>query len=188
LDAPFAVLNSDDFYGREAFAALGAYLSGPAVQDAAIVPFALERTLSPMGTVTRGVCEIRDGFLASVEELLLIEKKDGAIFNTNPDGTRRPLAADTPVSMNFWGFPPAVIPALRAYWEDFIGRWNGEPKAECFLPLAADHFIKAGLTRIRALEADSEWFGVTYKEDRELAVKRLAALTDKGVYPSPLWS
>lgn len=107
IDAPFAVLNADDFYGREAFAVLGKYLADPASKDAAIVPYKVEPTLSPQGTVTRGVCEIKDGYLTSVNELLAIEKKDGRIFNTNPDGSIRELASDTPVSMNFWGFPPA---------------------------------------------------------------------------------
>jgi hypothetical protein len=122
-----------------------------------------------------------------VDELKAIEKKDGAIFNTGPDGARRDLAADTPVSMNFWGFPAGVFPALQSYFDDFLKSAGAEPKSECYLPLAADWLIKKGFLTIRVLQADSEWFGVTYKEDRETAVKRIAQLVSQGVYPASLW-
>jgi hypothetical protein len=170
IDAPFAVLNADDFYGREAYAVLGKFLAAPGIKDAAIVPYKLEPTLSPQGTVTRGVCEIKDGYLVSVDELLAIEKKAGRIFNTAPDGSKQDLKADTPVSMNFWGFPETVLPHLKKYFDDFIAASGRELKSECYLPKAADWLIKNNHVRIKALEADSEWFGVTYKEDREAAV------------------
>jgi dTDP-glucose pyrophosphorylase len=186
--APFAVLNADDFYGRESFAAIGQFLSTPGLRDGAIVPYRLDRTLSPQGTVARGVCEIRDNCLVTVEELTAIEKKDGIIFNTNSDGSRRELAADTPVSMNFFGFPDTALPHFRKYFDDFIAVSGREPKSECFLPKATDWLIKNKLLEVKALTADSEWFGVTYREDREAAVKRLETLTNQGCYPSPLWA
>ncbi|GHT82668.1 nucleotidyltransferase [Spirochaetia bacterium] len=187
IDAPFTVLNADDFYGREAFAAMGSYLSDPGITDGAIVPFRLEKTLSPQGTVTRGICAVRQGCLSSVDELKAIEKKDGRIFNTGPDGTRQDLSADSPVSMNFWGFPVSIFPKLQNYFDDFLKTSGAEPKSECYLPLAADWFIKQGFLKIRVLEANSEWFGVTYKEDREAAVNRIAELVSEGVYPASLW-
>ena len=189
IDAPFMVINADDFYGREAFDALGAYLSGSAVTDGAIVPYRLEKTLSPQGTVTRGVCEIRDGCLASVDELTAIAREgDGVIYNTAAGGSKRRLPDDTPVSMNCWGFPPAIFTALQRYFDDFLaGPGAKDPRAECYLPMAADWFIKNGLLNIRALEADAPWFGVTYREDREAAVARLAEYTASGVYPAKLW-
>ncbi|MDR3248451.1 MAG: hypothetical protein LBT39_06665 [Treponema sp.] len=187
IDAPFAVINSDDFYGRESFAAMGEYLSSPGLSEAAIVPYRLEQTLSPQGTVTRGVCEVKDGYLLSVDELLAIKKEGGVISNTNPDGTKRELAADTPVSMNFWGFPKAILPEFKTYFDHFITASWKDIKSECFLPKAADKFIKDGVIRIRSLKADSEWFGVTYKDDKEQAVKRIAELTGQGVYPAKLW-
>jgi dTDP-glucose pyrophosphorylase len=187
IDAPFAVLNADDFYGRDAYEAMGRHLSSSPT-EAAIVPYKLEKTLSPMGTVTRGVCAIQDGYLASVDELLLIKREeDGRIYNTFPDGTKKELAADTPVSMNFWGFPPSILPAFRAYFEEFLRAKGAEPKSECYLPLAADSFIKAGKAVFKALPSGSDWFGVTYKEDRETAAGRIAALTERGVYPKVLW-
>ena len=187
IDAPFAVINADDFYGRQAFAAIGKFLSQD-VKDGCIVPYKLGPTLSPIGTVARGVCEIAPGgYLSSIDELTAIEKKDGVIFNTNPDGLRRELKADTPVSMNFLGYPDTILPKFRQYFDDFIKTQGKELKSECYLPKASDWFIKNNYLKMRVVEADSEWFGVTYKEDREAAIKRLAALSAEGVYPSPLW-
>jgi hypothetical protein len=191
IDAPFTVLNADDFYGREAFAVMGKYLADSSGNESVIVPYRLEKTLSPRGTVTRGVCAVKDGCLASVDELTAIEKKDGRIFNTNPDGSIRELAADTPVSMNFWGFPASILPAFKKYVEDFLNVFASDPakhiKSECYIPTAADHFIKNNITKIKVLSANSDWFGVTYKEDREAAVKKIGDLTAAGVYPASLW-
>jgi hypothetical protein len=188
IDAPFAVINADDFYGREAFDLMGKYLSAP-VSEGAIAPYSLHKTLSPQGTVTRGVCEIEKGLLRSVDELTAIAREaDGKIYNTAPDGAKRFLPDDTPVSMNFWGFPTGIFPALRRYFDAFLAEKGKEPKSECYLPMAADSFIKNSILNIRVLEADSEWFGVTYKEDREQAVNRIGRLVEQGVYPPSLWS
>jgi hypothetical protein len=203
IDAPFAVINADDFYGREAFETIGAYLAGN-VAEGAIVPYRLEKTLSPMGTVTRGVCEVRDGYLVSVDELTAIAREaDGKIYNTvvgatvvgatavgdtGNGGTKRRLEDATPVSMNFWGFPVSVFADLRRYFNDFLDTAGGtQPKAECYLPMAADWFIKNGLLKIRVLDADADWFGVTYREDREAAVRRIGEYTAACVYPERLW-
>jgi hypothetical protein len=228
IDAPFAVINADDFYGRGAFEAIGKYLRGAAAHDAGagapgardavalesvIVPFRLDKTLSPQGTVARGLCEIKDDYLVTVDELTaigkvsaiktadtytisdiktsLISEKDDIIINTNPDGSVRRLAPDSPVSMNFWGFPPAILPEFKKYFDSFLKCFAadipGQIKSECFIPTAADHFIKQGIAKIKVLRADSDWFGVTYREDREAAVKKLAELTQAGVYPDSLW-
>ncbi|MDR1444397.1 MAG: hypothetical protein LBI94_05920 [Treponema sp.] len=189
IDAPFAVINADDFYGREAYTALGSCLSSlsGASSDAAIVPYRLEPTLSPQGSVARGVCQVKDGCLCSVEELLTIKKEGNIIYNTNPDGTKRELAPDTPVSMNFWGFPETILPEFKKYFDAFINASYQDIKSECYIPRAADHFIRQGVIRIRSLEAHSEWFGVTYKDDKAAAVRRIAELTAQGVYPAKLW-
>ena len=187
IDAPFIVINADDFYGHEAFDAVGSFLVSVS-SDGAIVPYRLEKTLSPQGTVTRGVCEVKDGYLVSVDELTAIAREgDGKIYNTAADGSKRYLPDATPVSMNFWGFPPTIFNDLQRYFEEFLANSAGQPKAECYLPMAADWLIKNGLLKIRALEADSPWFGVTYKEDREAAIKRVAEFTAAGVYPQALW-
>jgi hypothetical protein len=187
IDAPFAVINADDFYGREAFTALGQYLNSPRLTEGAIVPYKLERTLSPQGTVARGVCAIKDDYLVSVNELTAIAREGGGIFNTAADGSKLKLAADTPVSMNFWGFPPGILPQFKRYFEDFLATSAEQPKSECYIPLAADWFIKNKLLNIRVLRADPQWFGVTYKEDREAAISRIADLVARGVYPERLW-
>ncbi|MDR0908546.1 MAG: hypothetical protein LBM77_02160 [Spirochaetaceae bacterium] len=188
LDAPFAVINADDFYGRPAIAAMGKWLSGPdAEKESCIVPYNLHKTLSPIGTVTRGVCKIEGGYLASVEELkkLARDPADGKIYNT--DGEKRYLPDDTPVSMNCWGYPLQVLPHLHTYFEDFLASSASDPKAECFIPSATDWLIRKGYTKVRVVEANSDWFGVTYKEDKEPTVQRIRALVTQGEYPASLW-
>ncbi|MCL2557396.1 MAG: hypothetical protein FWE09_02865 [Treponema sp.] len=191
IDGPFAVINADDFYGREAFEALGRHLCGPDSREPAIVPYRLEKTLSAQGTVARGVCEIEGGYLRTVDELMAIERKDGRIVNTFEDGSTRELADDCPVSMNFWGFPPDVIPHIRKYFDNFLEDFARDVtaglKSECFIPRAADWLIRQGIARIKALPSASHWFGVTYREDRETAARKLAELTAAGVYPKALW-
>ena len=191
IDGPFTIINADDFYGRPAFTVMGEHLHSPDNAVSSIVPYMLEKTLSPQGGVARGVCEIKDGYLLSVDELTAIQKKDGQIFNTAPDGTIRNLLPETPVSMNFWGFSPEIIPEFKTYFNDFLKTFaanvQGEIKNECFIPKAVDHFIKQGSTKVKVLEANSDWFGVTYKEDREAAIKKIDELTSAGVYPSSLW-
>ena len=191
IDAPFTVINADDFYGREAFAAIGKHLLSPAANEPVIVPYRLDKTLSSQGTVARGVCEIKNDYLVSVEELTAIAEKDGRIINTSADGSIRELAPDSPVSMNFWGFPPSVLPEFKKDFDNFINKLDGDVpgliKKEYYIPLAADQFIKKNIIKIKALWANSDWFGVTRKEDRETAVQKLAELTAAGVYPPSLW-
>ena len=152
-----------------------------------MVPYKLGSTLSPKGTVARGVCEIKDEYIVYIDELLAIEKKDGLIFNTNPDGSRRDLPADTPVSLNFFGYPAEIMPRFKQYFDEFISVSGKELKSECYLPRASDWLVKNNYSKMRAVRADSEWFGVTYKEDKEAAIKRLSELTAQGVYPEQLW-
>ncbi|MCL2608713.1 MAG: hypothetical protein FWD94_02260 [Treponema sp.] len=191
IDGPFAVINADDFYGPEAFRVLGGHLCGPSGDEPVLVPYRLDRTLSPQGGVTRGVCRVKDGYLVSVEELGGIQARDGKLTATDSDGSLRELPADSPVSMNFWGFPAGLIKEFRTYFEDFLADFAADIPAnikdECFIPRAADLFIKKGIAKIKVLQADSEWFGVTYREDREQAVRKLAELTAAGIYPETLW-
>ena len=191
IDAPFAVINADDFYGRQAFSVMGRHLITDDTETSSIVPYRLDKTLSPQGTVARGVCEVKDGFLSGVDELTAIGKKDGRIFNTAPDGSVRNLTPESPVSMNFWGFSPSLLPEFKKYFDNFLNAFAADPKgqikSECFIPVAVDYFIRNGITRVKVLNADSEWFGVTYKEDREEAIKKIDRMTSEGVYPPSLW-
>jgi hypothetical protein len=188
IDGPFTVINADDFYGREAFEVMAAFLRSPDISEGGIVPYHLEKTLSPQGTVTRGICAIQGDYLVSVDELTAIEKQGGIIFNTAADGSRQEFPPDTPVSMNFWGFPAGIFSPLQRYFEEFLRVPENLPKAECYLPMAADWFVRNRLLKIRALAADSSWFGVTYREDREAAAARIGELTARGIYPASLWT
>lgn len=191
LDAPFTVLNADDFYGREAFAVMGKYLTESENPIPSIVPYRLEKTLSQQGSVARGVCKVENGYLVSVDELTEIEKKGSSILNTYGDGSAIELAPETPVSMNFWGFSPDILPEFQKYFDDYLKTFAADPagqiKSECFIPKAVDHFIKQDIIKVKVLEANSDWFGVTYKEDREAAIKKLDEMATSGIYPSPLW-
>jgi NDP-sugar pyrophosphorylase family protein len=187
IDSPFSVINADDFYGREAFAAMGKFLAESGQKEGAIVPYLLEPTLSKKGTIARGVCKISGDYIESIDELTAIEKKDGVIFNTGADGAKQELAPDTPVSMNFLAYPDSILPRFKQYFDDFIVASGGDLKKECYLPRATDLFIRKGYLKMRVLNANSEWFGVTYKEDKDIVIKRLTELTTEGVYPESLW-
>jgi dTDP-glucose pyrophosphorylase len=188
IDFPFAVINADDFYGRQSFEVMGKFLADSGLKEGAIVPYMLESTLSKTGTVTRGVCKISGDYIVSIDELTAIEKKDGVIFNTASDGAKQELSPDTPVSMNFLAYPDSILPRFRQYFDEFIATSGAELKSECYLPKASDWLIRNGYLKMRVLNANSEWFGVTYKEDKETAIKRLAELTSQGVYPNSLWA
>jgi hypothetical protein len=191
----FAVINADAFYGREAFEIMGTYLGSPAItqqklptiKQGYIVPYKLKNTFSDEETVARWVCEIKDGCLASVNELTAITREKKGIFNTAENGSKEELAPDMPVSMNFWGFPRSILPGLRKYFFDFLNESENLPKDECPLPRGVDWIIKNGLLTIRVLEADTEGFGLTRKEDQETASRRIAELVAEGVYPASLW-
>jgi len=166
-------------------------LRNPEAGTSAIVPYLLEKTLSPQGTVARGVCEVAGGYLVSVDELTAIGKKNGRIINTASDGSIRELAPDTPVSMNFWGFQPEIIHEFKKYFDLFLKSFAADMKvhikSECYIPKAVDHFIRQKKNKVKALSANSDWFGVTYREDREAAVKKIEDMTAAGIYPSSLW-
>lgn len=186
IDSAFTVINADDFYGREAFVAIGAHLAANPLQ-AAMVPYPVVKTLSSQGGVARALCHIQDGYLQGSYEMTCIAQEDAGIFNTNPDGSKTHLEPDAPISMNIWGFPPCVLSDLRTYFDEFLETIPDILKSECYLPSFANWLIKTERQSIRALQADSEWFGVTYPGDREAARMRIAGLTASGVYPEKLW-
>jgi hypothetical protein len=186
IDAPFTVINADDFYGRQAFAAMGNFLKNNP-DTGALVPYPVAKTLSSEGTVARAFCHIKDGYLTAIEEMVGIAPEGDTLFNTWADGTKQVLSPDTPISMNVWGFPPTVFPDMKRYFEDFLAATQDLSRSECYLPSFIDWLIHNHLCNFRALEADSEWFGVTYQGDRENARTRIAALIASGEYPARLW-
>lgn len=188
VKAPFAAINADDFYGAEAFSTLAGFFSAPRnPSEFAIVAYKLRNTLSPYGTVSRGVCDLdSQGFLANVTECTSIQPSSTGASQTLPDGTERIFSGDELVSMNFWGFTPLLFPYLEELFIDFLKEKGGDAKSEFYIPSAVTNLIERQLVTVKALSTDSSWFGVTYREDRPEVVGALANLTEAGVYPSPL--
>ena len=183
IHAPFAAINADDFYGAESFRLLGAFLSAvdPAAHPAtfAMAGYRLDKTLSEHGTVARGICEAgADHLLRGVEEITdLARRADGTIGSGN-----RTFAPDTPVSMNFWGFTPQIFPLLGGKLGGFLAANAGSEKAEFYIPSAVAEMISTGEATVRVIPTASDWFGVTYREDRPKVVESIARLVSSGAY------
>lgn len=183
----FAAINADDFYGRGAFTALAAHFA-TGVADYAMVGFTLRNTLSEHGTVARGLCRVdENGFLTHIEEITAIEKDgEGARYRENGGGMHR-LAGDEPVSMNFWGFDPTCFEKFRRYFADFLTTNLDSEKAEFYIPSAIKAAIDEGSARVRVLRAESQWYGVTYREDKPAVERGIRSLIESGAYPERLW-
>ena len=190
INEPFAVINADDFYGRDAFQKLADFLNGlnGSENHYCMVGYRLQNTLSESGAVARGVCETDDkDFLKSVVERTHIERKDGAIQYKESEDHWFELPENTPVSMNMWGFTPDYFKYSQEYFVKFLELNQSNPKAEYFIPLMVDHLITNKIADVKVLDTTSKWFGVTYAEDRDSVVAKLQSLVDKGEYPTPLW-
>jgi UTP-glucose-1-phosphate uridylyltransferase len=188
IDSPFAVINADDFYGAESFLLLAHHLQSGAA-NYAMVAFVLRNTLSEFGSVARGVCTVGGGdYLQSVVELTGIERKNGGISNTDATGRTSPLTGDEPVSLNMWGFTPAVFGQLRNSFHRFLARNGSDLKAECYIPATVNELITTGETRVKVLHTPDTWFGITYREDRARVIENIGQLIQRGCYPERLWS
>ncbi|WP_209329851.1 nucleotidyltransferase family protein [Lunatimonas salinarum] len=186
---PFAVINADDFYGREAFQALGSFLSGEVRPDLhCMVGYAIKNVLSDYGTVSRGVCDYSaDGNLKGmVERTSISRREDGSILH-EANGERIQIAEDTPVSMNCWGFHPSVFHETERLWSVFLETQGRELKSEFYIPTVANTLIQEGKAAVRILEGGKTWFGVTYAEDRPIVIEALKRLHEAGVYPEKLF-
>lgn len=189
LDAPFTVVNSDDYYGRSAYNILGSYLSGLNNTDTthAMVGFVLENTMSRSGSVSRGICKVKDGNLVSMEENTKIEyTPDGGIVSHMDDGDRM-LTGKEPVSMNFFGFTPSAIEPFEEYWEDFKRNSIKEEKKECLLPNGASELVTGKKGSIKVFTSSDRWFGMTYPEDKKIVMDSLKEKIESGYYPERLW-
>ena len=192
VNTPLAVLNADDFYGRDSFAKVAAYLDERAPAGGlygAMCGFKVANTLSENGTVSRGVCQVSDGNLASVVEHTKIVRNEntGVIESLLDDNSVMPLSEDTLVSMNLWGFSPAIFGEIERMLTEFLAKRGNELKSEFYIPSVADELIKSNLMQIKMLTTNSTWFGVTYREDRDKTVATLRDLTDNGEYPEQLF-
>lgn len=188
IKEPFAVINSDDYYGRDAFETLGKYLSSiPADStDHAMVGYTLGKTMSESGSVSRGVCSVKDGKLESIVENLKIYYENGKIISDL--GEKKVLmTGEETVSMNLFGFSLKAFERFNSYWEDFIKANISSPKAEALLPVAASDIIKSGEGSIKVFKSNESWFGMTYPEDRQIVKKEIEAKISGGYYPEKLW-
>jgi choline kinase len=185
---PFAVINADDFYGRNAFEQAVRFLqTGCDTRTFGIVGYDLAATLSEHGTVNRGVCQLNEeGDLASITERINIARVNGII--TCQDGLApETLSEDTKVSMNFWCFATSFFDRTATQFANFLNESGQELKSEFFIPLVADQFIQEG-GKIKVVPTQSSWFGVTYKEDAPFVQQSLEILINAGEYPSKLWN
>lgn len=186
---PFAVINADDFYGRDALAKLGGYLSSvdPSSLHFAMVGYRLDLTLSENGSVARGICDIAaDGSLRGVTEMTKLVRAGEKAENREDEANPVAVPLDARVSMNCWGFTPALFGELEARFAAFLAARGTELKSEWYIPFVVDELIREGKADCRVLPTDSAWFGVTYREDRPAVVSAIAALVAVGDYPANL--
>ena len=190
IKEPFAVINADDFYGRNSFEVIAKELSTPKSRkgDYCMVGFRVGNTMSESGSVARGVCENKDGFLTTVVERTAIaynEKHEIAF--TDETGKEQILDPNTPVSMNLWGFTPDYFEFSEKYFVDFLKENINTPKAEFFIPLVVNELVTKGDASVKVLDTDSKWFGVTYAADRQGVVDKFAELHANGEYPEKMF-
>ena len=192
--APFAVINSDDYYGKSAFKVIYDYLCTAQDKEKAdycMVGYLLGNTVTEHGSVARGVCVVNsENNLTDIAERLKIEKYENGIHFTEDDGaTWEDLTFDTIVSMNMWGFTPSFLEKIEAGFPDFLENTvPGNPaKAEYLLPRSVDAMLKEGVASVKVLTSSDKWYGVTYAQDKPVVVAALAKLTEEGKYPDGLW-
>lgn len=197
---PFAVINADDFYGRDAFRKIGAYLTGlpeGSRDNYCMVGYEIKNTLSEYGTVSRGVCGVdAHGNLESMVERTAIERVDGTVIYRDEDGTviyrdeygtAHPLAENTPVSMNLFGFTPDYFKHSEDYFAAYLKENISHPRSEFYIPTMVNKLVEDKTAVMKVLHTSSKWFGVTYREDRPEVVGRIADLVKSGEYPEKLW-
>jgi hypothetical protein len=186
----FAVINADDFYGQESYAVLNNELSSvdSFANTFSMVGFTLRNTLSDHGSVARGVCTTSEnGLLTHIDEMTNLSREGSGALYTRDDGSVLNLTGDEPVSMNMWGFTPRLFDHLDRVFQEFLRTSGTELKSECFIPLTVGQLITEKHVTCKVLRSNSTWFGVTYKEDKEIVQGSIAALVEKGKYPQSLW-
>ena len=185
IDNDFAIINADDYYGPNAFKNASRFFKNSSDQsNYGLVSYRLKNTLSKFGSVSRGVCKVSNGKLLSIIEHLKIEKNNNIIKDQESGNI---LSENDFVSMNFWLCRSNFFKYLEDYISDEIINLEDITKSEIYLPFAAQQLLTKNIISIDAIDSDSEWFGVTYKEDKENSVDRLNSYSKKGIYPTPLW-
>ncbi|MCF6222610.1 MAG: nucleotide-diphospho-sugar transferase [Flavobacteriaceae bacterium] len=186
----FAVINADDFYGKEAFEVMAKSLMHIDKEsfDFITMAYLLENTVSEYGYVSRGECKVSDqGYLIDVTERTHIEKIDNKLWRKDTEGNLISINKNTIVSMNFWGFTPKYFEFGSKLFEEFLEKNKNNIKAEFFIPLVVNEIINSGKASVKVLKSNSNWFGVTYKKDKEIVKKEILKLKSQNIYPSKLW-
>ncbi|MDA0316694.1 MAG: sugar phosphate nucleotidyltransferase [Bacteroidetes bacterium] len=186
IKTPFVIINADDYYGQEAFEGAANFIQNQKNNAVfALVGYQLKDTLSEFGSVSRGVCTVKNNSLNSIIERTKISKSNGVITDQDSGIT---LDSNATVSMNFWICTPKIFDYTGPYFETFLSNTDNHEKNEIYLPFVAQEMMQNGHISVKVIDAKSQWFGVTYYEDKEVAVNTLAQLTDAKKYPSPLWN
>lgn len=191
VEGNFAVINADDFYGREAFVGIVDTLNktNPESTEFNMMGYVLKNTISDYGFVSRGECYVDEqGFLSGIVERTHIEKIDGDLKFKDDDGSLKPISEDTTVAMNFFGFTPKYFEISESMFDTFLEENYQKPKAEFFIPLVVNNCILNKTAAMKVLTSNARWFGVTYKEDKDYVTSEIQKLKDSGVYPIHLWS
>ncbi len=185
IDRPFAIINADDYYGKNAFESAAHFIKNNSNKETyGLIAYILKNTLSEHGSVSRGVCKSDGGKLTSIHEHTKIEAQDNVIIDSD-SGTQ--FTGEELVSMNFWVCQPSIFPFITQYLKDFIGNEENHAKGEIYLPFAIKEMIAKNLIDVDVIPSESQWFGVTYASDKDVAVSELQRMTDNNGYPSPIW-
>jgi len=188
INEPFAVINADDFYGKEAYEVMSDYLGQLNTESTkySMVGYRLKNTLSENGSVSRGICSLESGFLSDVVERTKIYKENSHII-FEEDGKKNEISGESIVSMNFWGFSPKFFNQMEEDFRKFIIHNANKLKAEFYIPFVVNNLIESNEAKVKVLKSESSWFGVTYQEDKQETIKRIKSLVEEGKYPSKLW-
>ena len=185
IKGSFVIINADDYYGQNAFEGAANFIKNNTSNNTfALVAYNLKNTLSKFGSVSRGVCEVENNHLKSIIERTQISEKESQIIDEDSGVTLDPNAA---VSMNFWICNPSIFTYIETYFSTFLENSDNLEKSEIYLPFVTQEMMENGHITVKVIEAQSDWFGVTYYDDKDIAVQTLSELTQKGAYPTPLW-
>ena len=189
INEPFCVINADDFYGLDAFEKMVNFLTEEVTgSNYSMIGYEIAKTLSDFGAVSRGVCKVsHDGYLEEIVERTKV-LREGETVIYEEDDKQYPLALDTRVSMNFWGFTPEIFKTTLDLFKDFAEDNKENPKSEFFIPLVAEYLVKSQKADFKVVPTDSQWFGVTYKEDKPIVQASIDQLIKDGTYPENLWN
>ena len=188
INEPFCVINADDFYGLDSFQKMVSFLTEEVTgSNYSMIGYEIAKTLSDFGSVSRGVCKVsHDGYLEEIIERTKV-LRDGEAVVYEEDGKQYPLALETRVSMNFWGFTPEVFKLAEELFREFAQTHQEDPKSEFFIPIIVETLLNSEKADFKVVPTDSKWFGVTYKEDKPIVQASIDELITEGVYPENLW-